>query len=296
MKSKIALLVVYNHRYDKNIPLIEKIYGSRFSHIYHLVPFYDGESQYNVIPVYESSYYFQGYIAQAYGYLKEDEFTHYYVIADDLILNPVINETNLWDVTGLKIDECLLPEFIVLQKSSEFWSQAAKALKWSAGYPGLEAKVLPSREEALRKFEKFNMPDGPVSSGILGIKENIWRKLFNRNHANKIENRTLHYPLVGGYSDTFLITSDAMRIFANYCGFFATTRLFVEFAVPTAMVLSADKIKLEKDIKFTGWPIWNKEQIEGFEEQYHSDLIYLMNNFPHNVLYIHPIKLSKWKI
>lgn len=62
---KIALLVLYNHRYDKNIPRIEKLYEGKFSHIFHLMPFYDGDHP-NVFPVYESSYYFQSYIAQAY--------------------------------------------------------------------------------------------------------------------------------------------------------------------------------------------------------------------------------------
>ncbi len=54
MEKKLALLVVYNHRYDKNIPVIDKIYQNRFSHVFHLVPFYDGEQE-NVIPVYDLS-------------------------------------------------------------------------------------------------------------------------------------------------------------------------------------------------------------------------------------------------
>ncbi|MDD2205616.1 MAG: hypothetical protein PHU62_09970 [Bacteroidales bacterium] len=31
--NKIALLVLYNHRYDKNIPIIEKIYEGKFSYL-----------------------------------------------------------------------------------------------------------------------------------------------------------------------------------------------------------------------------------------------------------------------
>lgn len=38
----IALVIIHNHRYDANIPRLDEIYKSRFSHIFHLVPFYDG--------------------------------------------------------------------------------------------------------------------------------------------------------------------------------------------------------------------------------------------------------------
>ena len=45
MQSNVALIIVFNHRYDKNIPLLESIYEGRFSSIYHLVPFYDGDKE-----------------------------------------------------------------------------------------------------------------------------------------------------------------------------------------------------------------------------------------------------------
>lgn len=97
---KIALFVIYNHRYDKNIPLLDNIYKNRFSNIYHIVPFYDGLAQ-NVISVYDSSFQFQGYIAQAYQHIKDKGFTHVFVVADDMVINPCITETNLHSITGL---------------------------------------------------------------------------------------------------------------------------------------------------------------------------------------------------
>ncbi len=57
--SKIALVIIYNHQYNKNIDILERIYKGRFSHIYHLIPFYQGDKE-NVIPVYDASLYFQG--------------------------------------------------------------------------------------------------------------------------------------------------------------------------------------------------------------------------------------------
>ena len=62
LQQKVALIIIYNHQYNKNIDVLERIYKDRFHDIYHLVPFYRGDRK-NVIPVYESSHYFQGYIS-----------------------------------------------------------------------------------------------------------------------------------------------------------------------------------------------------------------------------------------
>ena len=113
--NKVALLIIYNHRFDKNIPRLEDIYSDRFNHIFHIVPFYDGDKK-NVIPIYESSYYFSGYVSQAYTHLKGKGFTHFFVVADDMIINPRINEENLWECLGLKENECYIDGFIDLSK------------------------------------------------------------------------------------------------------------------------------------------------------------------------------------
>ena len=77
--SDVALIIIYNHRYDKNISVLEKLYNSRFSDIYHLVPFYDGNKT-NVIPVYENSFYFQNYVAQGLKSYFNEKYKHYFFI------------------------------------------------------------------------------------------------------------------------------------------------------------------------------------------------------------------------
>ncbi len=90
----IALVIIHNHRYDANISRLDEIYKNRFSYIFHLVPFYNGDKN-NVITVYENSHYFQGYVVQAYERLTtEGNFNHFIFIGDDLILNPQININN----------------------------------------------------------------------------------------------------------------------------------------------------------------------------------------------------------
>src|SRR5580704_10569699 len=107
---EVALIIIYNHRYDKNIDILERIYGERFSNIYHLMPFYSGDKS-NVIPVYEHSFYFQNYVAQGFKSYFKKEYSHYFFVADDMIINPVINEQNY--ATQLKLTETtsFIPEF-----------------------------------------------------------------------------------------------------------------------------------------------------------------------------------------
>ena len=41
--------------------------------------------------------------------------------------------------------------------------------------------------------------------------------------------------------------------------------------------------------------MWTKED-QQFLEKYQNDLNKLLNDFPKEKLYLHPIKLSKWKL
>lgn len=92
--ADICLVVIFNHRYDENITKLRIIYQNRFHKMRFLVPFYDGEDK-DVIPVYECSYQFSGYLIQAYNKLIADGAKYYFFIADDLILAPDINEDNV---------------------------------------------------------------------------------------------------------------------------------------------------------------------------------------------------------
>ncbi len=286
---KTALLIIYNHRYDQNINRLENIYKDRFTHIFHIIPFYDGQLS-NVIPVYESSYYFSGYLSQAYTHLKDMKFTHFFVVADDMIINPVLNESNLLDKMGLREDECYIDYLIKMQELKHPWRQT-EAMKYVVKQRGVEvSNILPSIDEAKAQFEKYKIPYSPIPLKPL-IERHI--KYIFKYFLN-FRRRQLDYPLVGGYADILLLTADMMDKFTLYCGAFAATRLFVEFAIPTALVLSTDKLKFTTDIKMKSGVMW-PPQNKYFEEKYGLNLSKLILEYPEDVLYFHPVKLSKWK-
>lgn len=290
MKTKIALLVIYNHRFDKNIGRIRELYAGRFSHIYHIMPFYDGNEN-DVIPVYESSYCFSGYISQAYTHLKHLGFTHFFVVADDMILNPSLNEHSIWEQMGIDYSDSYIDEIVCFQNGGKrWWRRIIDALDYTPDQLGVELKgILPSKEEAQRRFDFHKLPYTPIPRKEL--LRNPRRKDFVKMLTRSCE---LKYPLVRAYSDILLIPADVMPKFANYCGAFAATRLFVEMAIPTALILSADNIKLGNDVKLKPGAMWFEQDFK-ILEGYNNSLEKLFREFPEGKLYLHPIKLSKWK-
>jgi len=316
--TKVALVIVYNHQYNKNIEILEQIYKDRFSDIYHLVPFYNGDKS-NVIPVYDSSFYFQGYIAQGLKSFFKEKYEHYFFIADDLILNPIINERNYCEHLKLGKNTCFLPGFITLHDRNEWWSKTIYAADYTANCDGVEAQnQLPSYKVFSTAFQHFGLDIKPIGF------DKIWKKpvsirdfgrtiirdrfYFFRKIKNKITKKQygLAYPLVGSYSDIFVVSSDSIKQFCHYCGVFAATKLFVEIGLPTSLVLSAQEIITEKDLELQGKALWPdgwgrltgdlKLARGDYDElkSYGNNLNDFLNNFPKDYLYLHPIKLSKW--
>jgi hypothetical protein len=306
--AKPCLIIIFNHRYDKNIPVLRKIYSPRFSNIYFLVPFYNGTDS-DVITVYESSYYFQAFFAQGYNRFFGEDFTHYIFTGDDCLLNPSINENNFMEQTGLQQGADFIPGFIEFHKLKDGgWWNTKKAIDFFHNRDGAEVqKELPSKEEALQRFQKHGIIIQPLTKrNIFGTKKIsflrwwqswLYKQFFMRvkwkpyRKNGKIE---LPYPAVGSYSDMFIVTKESIGPFCRYCGILASVGLFVEVAIPTALLLSSNKIMQEKDMRLQGKALWTPEEVSAVEKEFNKSLTSLLKGFPATQLYSHPVKLSKW--
>ncbi|HSC52292.1 MAG TPA: hypothetical protein VLC98_01625 [Phnomibacter sp.] len=291
----------------KNVEAIERLYKNRFSHIYHLMPFYKGDKL-NVISVYDSSFYFQGYIAQGFKSFFKKEYEHYFFVADDLVLNPIINESNYKEYLQLKENTCFIPDFISLHAPNKYWKRAVEGYWWDINVVGVEANgQLPTYGEALQRFKKFGLSIAPTNSKILSIPlKSCFKKIISKRDLNSCidflksclkwifpEKYYLNYPIIGSYSDVFVISSNSIKQFCHLCGTFAATKLFVELAIPTSVVLSAEDISTEANLELRGRSLWTSDDFEVLDKYNHS-LTDLLSSFPTNYLYLHPIKLSKW--
>ena len=298
MNNKIALLIIYNHRFDKNIPRLDELYAGKFSHVYHIVPFYDGQKD-NVLAVYDNSFYFESYIAQAYQKIKDKGFSHFFFVADDMILNPAINENNLFDFTGISSDSSWIKD-LRDYKTHPHYVPMFTPIKQN----GIEvSKFLPSCEDVCKILDKNNLSYFPSKLYGIGdffhrIKQRALKSAINaiKYVFSGIKNKS--YPAIWGYSDVLLIPSAYMEKFALYCGAFGGLNVFVENATPLALLLASDKILTEKDIKLKVvsqlYGLGRDGQKE-FEDKYAYSLQKLLSDYPKDWLLCHPIKLSKWK-
>ena len=197
--SVAILVIIYNHHYPSNIERLDLIYKEKFKKIFHLIPFYSGENP-NVIPVYDSSFQFQGFIAQAFSRLSQEDWDHVLFIADDMILNPKIDENSYKEIFNVDIHENFIPYFRLLSETITFWHRVPEALTWQIKKPGLEvASMLPDYEQAKRIFSDFGWKDLFATSGgaferslsyspILKSRprqlKKLPKKLFSLSHTN----------------------------------------------------------------------------------------------------------------
>jgi hypothetical protein len=329
MKNKATLIIIFNHKYNRNINVLRQIYSGRFSNIYFLVPFYEGTDA-DVIPVYENSYFFQGYIAQGFRTYTKESNNHYLFIGDDLILNPDINEDNYVKFFRLAPDENFIPEVFSLHnftnnntldvtrilttekgRSKYYWGRTRQAYYYSPNKRGIEVKgEIPDYAEAEKRLKLHGFAIEPLRYNDMfgGIKPGtsltykalrLGKLLLN---APKLSKKFfLPYPLVASYSDIVIVSKDTLPKFVDYCGVFAANKLFVEMAIPTALLLASDKVTTEPQIGKKGVLYWNygeerKAKYKSDMQQYNFELHQLLKCFPAGKLYIHPIKLSKWKV
>ena len=294
--SKVALVIVYNHPHVENVEVLERIYRDRFSDVFHLMPFYQGSAP-NVIPVSGQSKYFSGRIAQGFDRYYREDYLHYFFIHDDLLLNPAINQENYADFFRLRQRACFLHSLESLP-DKDGWPYCQICYEWAAlKQPWRKVEYgLPAYEEAVKLLGRFGFTMKPMK--YHQIRHNplaaVCKRFVNSNVFYKLNIGLydLRYPLVGGMADIVIVPARDIRKFCRYCKAFADSGLYVEAAIPTALTFCVDEIVEEKDLPLSGeffygdaWRIPDKHK---------GSLKALLADFPEDVAYMHPIKLSQW--
>lgn len=303
--SRVALVVVYNHKYERNIPKVEAIYRERFDEIFHLVPF-AAATEGNVIAVYENSQCFQGYIAQGLRWFFRPYFTHYIFVADDLALNPAISSASYRDFFALDERSSFIPRLESLPAGPVHWPGYRNGILFDPfRTPGVEVRrELPPPEEAARLLRRHGVSSGDFtfeqvygSLAADGLKAGARRvrRFLADTLAYRGSLRRMKYPLARSYSDLTVVSAECVRPFCHYCGVFAATDLFAELAIPTALALASERIVTEEHLALRGKELWSAEEHAQLNE-YGYRLDELFRRFPRDCLYIHPVKLSAWSL
>ena len=294
--SKVCLSFVFNHQFEKNIPKLRKIYRKRFSTLRFLSPFSTYSEDKDVITVYETSVHFQGYFAQAYNQLPKD-CDYYIFCGDDLLLNPALNEGNI-------ISELNCPNASYIKYLNPIWDHSFAWHKFEecTNFPTEDCVVpyfqyLPSRTDLLKLYSKSGIEYKNIGlQNFFGINPRVvtWQRIkagFRYLILNRLK-RYIHLPLIEGYADFIVVPQKSLISFCHYCGIFAAMNLWVDAAVATAMILSSDKIRTEKDHPYTGTEIWDSATIEKRLSKASKHIDRINDLFEKDEFYIHPVKLS----
>lgn len=302
----VCLVVMFNHAYPANIERLRRLYGKRFSRIVFLMP-----NQRVPDPAcftgYRGSFSSHGLVADARDFLLAQDADTYLFAADDLILNPTLDESTIVDALGLREHDGFLTRFEFLAgqclvdgptprpgwPTSRDWLWTRRVLSrlqprnvmHGSGVEGHLAD-LPDRETALRKFLRYGAPllrlEMPPPARRGPARLIAWR--------NRPTTHELPLPLAHGISDLFAVRRARLDRLAHYLGVFAAMDLFVEVAIPTALILAVERLVTARG---ASWEYSWAPSGPGVDAAPFASLADLEARFPASQLFVHPVKLSR---
>ena len=218
--SRICLSFIFIHQYVKTFDKLREIYRDRFSTIKYLSPFSTFNDDQEVIPIYETSINFQGYIAQSFKYLPKD-YDYYIFCADDLLLNPEFNQNNILD--RLNCHESSYIKYLnPIWKHSFSWHKFEECNDYPNDGCNIDhSNLLPSRMEFLAKYQKFDITYKNIGfSNFRGIHDKTitWERIWSGiKYLKKTKfKRYVHLPLIEGYSDFIIIPLKSLKLFWHF--------------------------------------------------------------------------------
>jgi hypothetical protein len=299
--SRVCLVIVFNHRFEANLDKLDQIYGERFPDRVHVMPFYEGDRT-DVIPVLESSFCFQGYLAQAFPQFAADDVTHYVFAADDLMLHPSLNSENIVAELGLDTETAYIKSLTGIGNQPLLWPHLRRGLTPFLERNGVDWQpLLPSETEAFERLSEHGVELGA----------HHWRDLRDARGRIRLRRRPTRwaisylaggrgkrippYPLAVAYSDFFVLPAGSAEPFMRYSGVLAAMGVFVEVAIPTALLLTAPHVRTEADTHWRGKEVWTRTADADILAEHDASFPRLLQGFAADQLYLHPVKLSKWK-
>jgi hypothetical protein len=301
-ESLPCLCVIFNHNYERNLPILREIYRKRFSKVLFLMPFYQGEDV-DVIPYYEGSHYFQASVTQGLQRLLSAVAPHYIFVADDLILNPTINENNVIERLGGRVNVALPLVQNISVENGRPWERRLDIARISANSNGCEWKsFLPAPEWVIERMNRLGLNHRVDATHFRQILQNL------RQPVPSLGDVIIdpEYPCLAGYSDIFIVPTERLRAFAHYAGVTSAMKLFVEVAIPTISLLVSEKldfIEIAQRIQMDGAAdsefvnrglcLW-QNAVNEFGRLCNYDMANAFQGAFSDTLFIHPLKLSKW--
>lgn len=293
---KTTLVILFNHPFPANLPKLRAIYGQRFPDIVFVMPLVKVDDP-DVVLSYRGSYDFHGLVVDALPTLRARDSDAFVFIQDDLLLNPELNASNIAEKLQLDRYDGAITNVETFWSDTSDWSWNSRVasrllmsmdIVYGSGVERWE-RLLPPAEAAAEKLAKYGVEQlrptnrQPWRNPLGQLKYRV-RVALGRTRAEEIP-----YPLASGFSDFFAIRRDALDTAGHLLGIFAAMNLFVETAIPTALVLGCDKLAC---VERNGWRCdidWTDRKTLLAQRAKLTDIY---ARFAPDMLYIHPVKLS----
>jgi hypothetical protein len=301
--SSVCLVVLFNHKFERNLVMLDELYRGRFSSVVYVMPFYTGNRP-DVIPVYASSYVFQSYLTQARPRIEATGRDVFVVVADDMLLNPSLNEDNI--LTELKLEEgqAYIQELKPLSEAPPVWRWRIPSFQSFKRQRYVEFHdEIPTVEQAIDLLARHGVRYRALSRREL-VPNLIWDLRQDRISVFfdnlvfwliHLGGRTRQYPFLWAFSDFLVLPRKGFDRFCHLSGAFAAAGTFVETTIPTVVALTYDRIRVERDTRWKSENLILAEDVQQRMEKADFNLKRLLAAMPQDMLYWHPIKFSKLK-
>lgn len=305
---KSTACVLFNHPFSKNIPILREVYRERFDDVIFVQPL-EKSNDVDVFTSYRGPFCFHGMIVDVARTLLEKRSDYYLFIHDDVFLNPLYDAENLFECLGIPGNGAFIPAVCPIEGDVTSWGWTSSVL-WKLFYPknklsgsGIERPLqfFPDgnkmREEIMKKYQ-FKFSDVTYDRNV-ALPESI---IFGQNpysittermildglfeKAKNSNSTSLPFPFFRGMSDFFAVDAETLEKIIPLLGVMAAAQLFVEVAIPTALIVAANRVKRSIEVGLKVDWRWGTERdaldFESMAMRFHEDL-----------LFVHPVKLSK---
>jgi hypothetical protein len=266
-----ALVVVFNHPFPKNIPLLDRLYRSKFDKIFYLI---DAPNIYpGIVPVKGISYTFQNFYLQAIEQIRGSDY--YFITHDDALLNPRFRPSTAFSHFNLP-EEAICIRNIDMIPHDSVWKYA-----WKGVYDVVEKNnnlrsiLQSSKSQLIQRYENQIIPFGCSHYDIAK-----WKKTV----SEQTEILFGH----GANADILMMPGKALQDMVSSLQMLQAPDLFVEAAIPTAILLTQWKIHLMDSSSHLPKYIWELEA----QKKFLSNLFTMQRE---DLIAVHPVKFGEMK-
>ena len=300
----IALCIIYNHSFIKNVEILDRLYSSSFDRILHIVPNHKNPQK-NILTAYRSSHVFQGYLADNRSTIEALDADYIAFAADDCLLNTRC----IVDEVPIGIDRAQASGFFpafsgpLAASAAWKWAHTLPTVSRFFGSPRVANPQVEGWLDCLPDLARARSALGRYNAAELCLKRPTSDDLANYSAIDRASISALFddalaielpFPFVRGLTDFWVLAKGYVAEFLHYCGVFSSLNLWMEVAIPTAAALLDKKVVFAKDLglKFD-WTWWDPRRPQRWPQPTElRDVYRMIEEMPSDLLFRHPVKLS----